>query len=216
MPSGQPPLNLSPLAADEPHLARPDLVRYAPERDLPVYRYLPGIHPHPVNDPEGHSYRAPSEPEPDHSPWDPADWRSLEDYLYGVDLYNHHYYWEAHEAWEGLWLAVRRGSRPHRYLQGLIKVAAALLKVRLAGLESHQLAGTQTLGPAGLALLEGVRSTLSGQTRGLAVGVAAEKTRYMGLDLPSFIVAVSDYLQPALGGRVFQVDQRVPFIVLEE
>jgi predicted metal-dependent hydrolase len=54
---------------------------------------------------------------------------SPEDYAFGVDLYNHGYFWEAHEAWEGLW---READDPARraFLQGLILCAAAALKAR--------------------------------------------------------------------------------------
>ncbi len=31
------------------------------------------------------------------------DWLRCRDYLRGIDLFNHGYYWEAHEVWEGLW-----------------------------------------------------------------------------------------------------------------
>lgn len=48
----------------------------------------------------------------------------------GVELFNAGYYWEAHEAWEGLWLARGRRGPTAAVLQGLIKLAAAALKVR--------------------------------------------------------------------------------------
>ena len=112
------------MARDEPELER-NAVRYS-MKPLPPYRYLPGLHPHPVANPHGHSHGVPDEP---HPAWDPKEWRTLDDWLYGVDLCNHHYYWESHEAWEGLWLVVPRRSVPHRFLQGMIKLSAALLKV---------------------------------------------------------------------------------------
>src|SRR2546426_12089964 len=84
--------------------------RYS-QRPFPAYRYVPGLHPHPQRDPAGHSYQ----PKPAlnrHAPWSIADWRTLDDWLYGVDLFNHFYFWEAHEAWEGLWAAVERETPP--------------------------------------------------------------------------------------------------------
>ena len=60
------------------------------------------MHPHPTNSPEGHSYGKEDE---EHEKWDSDLWKDNEDYLFGIDLYNYHYYWEAHEAWEGLWIA---------------------------------------------------------------------------------------------------------------
>ena len=57
--------------------------------------------PHPTQDERGHSYSRGEEAPALYFP--PESWRENADYLYGVDLYNHGYLWEAHEAWEGLW-----------------------------------------------------------------------------------------------------------------
>ncbi|WP_244640442.1 DUF309 domain-containing protein [Aureimonas glaciei] len=55
---------------------------------------------------------------------------SSESYRWGVDLFNHGYYWEAHEAWEPLWLAAKQ-STPHLlFFKGLILLAAAGVKIR--------------------------------------------------------------------------------------
>src|SRR5712692_9058451 len=84
--------------------------RYS-QHAFPAYRYVPGLHPHPHRDPAGHSY----EPHPTlnrHAPWRVEEWRTRDDWLYGVDLFNFHYFWEAHEEWEGLWAAVERASAP--------------------------------------------------------------------------------------------------------
>ncbi|MGQ0627916.1 MAG: DUF309 domain-containing protein [Phycisphaerales bacterium] len=45
-----------------------------------------------------------------------------------MDLYNHAYWWEAHEAWEGLWLAADGGPTKDA-LQGMIQVAAMHLRI---------------------------------------------------------------------------------------
>ena len=76
--------------------------RLVPERSFPPYAYIPGRAPHPTRDPKGHNYGAEFETP---KPPDPDDWRACRDYLYGIDLFNHGFYWEAHEAWEGLWVA---------------------------------------------------------------------------------------------------------------
>ncbi|MEQ8763742.1 MAG: DUF309 domain-containing protein [Planctomycetota bacterium] len=100
--------------------------RYAPSRELPPYRYVPGRGlPHPVNDPDGHSYQ--EDPDAPSDPWEAQDWPTLEDFLYGVDLYNHGYWWEAHEAFEGVW-QVAPTKDTGELLQGLIQIAVALLK----------------------------------------------------------------------------------------
>ena len=96
-----------PLASSETEL-NIENQRYS-SIDFPPYRYVPGIHPHPTNSPEGHSYDI---DDGEHKKWDSDLWKNNEDYLLGIDLYNYHYYWEAHEAWEGLWIASIRNSSP--------------------------------------------------------------------------------------------------------
>ena len=83
---------------------------------LPAYAYLPdsGL-PHPTRHPQGHSFG--------HSPAvSETDWET------GMALFAAGYYWEAHEAWEGLWRQAvgLDGQR----LRGMIQLAAALLKLR--------------------------------------------------------------------------------------
>jgi len=102
---------------------------YGADRTLPAYRFVSGLHPHPTRSPEGHSY---GRPVPDaHPPWTPEQWASLQSYLRGVDLFNRWYFWEAHEAWEPLWRAQPADSEAARFIQGLIGVAAALLKLHV-------------------------------------------------------------------------------------
>ena len=98
--------------------------RLLPDRVFPSYAYLPGRFPHPVRHPLGHSY-------------DPAPASSLietssdpEAFRWGVDLFNHGFYWEAHEAWEPLWRAANQGSADRTLLKGLILTAAAGVKRR--------------------------------------------------------------------------------------
>ncbi|HZV03316.1 MAG TPA: DUF309 domain-containing protein [Planctomycetota bacterium] len=91
-----------------------DAPRYAPLRELPGHRYLPGYNARPKeND------LPPAKKE-----------ERLEDseaFRYGVDLYNRSYFWEAHEAWESLWQDLPDGPT-REALQGLIQLAAAHLK----------------------------------------------------------------------------------------
>ena len=45
-------------------------------------------------------------------------------------LFNHGYYWEAHEAWEALWQSANRGSPLRAFLKGLILLSATGVKIR--------------------------------------------------------------------------------------
>ena len=111
--------------------------RYRPDVEFPTYAYVPGRGPHPVSDPRGHSYgRGPIEVE---AP-DPEDPCGSAEFLYALDLFNHGYYWEAHEVWEGLWHACGRSGSTADFLKGLIKLAAAGVKARegrAAGVRRH-------------------------------------------------------------------------------
>lgn len=51
-------------------------------------------------------------------------------FLWGLDLFNHGYYWEAHEAWEGLWQVADRGAPLRILFKGLILLSAAGVKIR--------------------------------------------------------------------------------------
>jgi predicted metal-dependent hydrolase len=109
----------------------------APEFPFPAYSYVPGGFPHPTSDPRGHSYQIDAEPAEDLRT---APWRKSRAYLYGIDLFNFGYYWEAHEAWEAHWHAAHRVSPVADLLKGLIKLAAAAVKVRegnRAGVRRH-------------------------------------------------------------------------------
>jgi hypothetical protein len=111
--------------------------RFASEEPLPRYAFVPGLWPHPITDPDGHSYghRHPTPPRPD-----PARWREAVDYLHGVDLFNLGFHWEAHEAWEALWNACGRTGDMADFFRALIHLTAAGVKVRQrmpAGVRSH-------------------------------------------------------------------------------
>ncbi len=98
--------------------------RWLPQKNLPPYAYLPGKNPHPVRDPTGHSYHV--------GPIPVAAEASLSSdaFLWGLDLFNHGYYWEAHEAWEGLWQVADRDGPLRMLFKGLILLSAAGLKIR--------------------------------------------------------------------------------------
>ncbi len=105
----------------------PGSPRRLTERPLPSYRYVPGLQPHPFRHPDGHLYTDGSAPE--EVVWR-ADlpWREDPDWLWGCELFDQRFYWEAHEAWEALWHQVPRGGQSSELLQGLIQAAAFVLK----------------------------------------------------------------------------------------
>lgn len=47
----------------------------------------------------------------------------------GLALYRAGFFWEAHEAWEPLWLDAAPNSRERAFLQGLIQLANGRLKL---------------------------------------------------------------------------------------
>ncbi len=101
--------------------------RLLPDEALPPYTHVPGRTPHPISDPRGHSHGV--------RPHSVAavtqeNWAECREYLRGIDLFNHGYYWEAHEEWESLWHACGRTGTTADFLKGLIKLAAAGVKVR--------------------------------------------------------------------------------------
>jgi uncharacterized protein len=120
-------------------MADSDLPRYCPDRPLPPYSYVPGMFPHPTSDERGHSF---GRQEPAPQPLDASSYQDNETYRYAIDLFNHGYYWEAHEVWESLWHAAGRSGPGADFLKGLIKLAAAGVKARegrAAGVRLHAL-----------------------------------------------------------------------------
>ena len=97
---------------------------------FPPYRFVPARTPHPQRDPDGHAFGQAAEHP---APVSVESWRENRVYLYGIDLYNYAYWWECHEALEGLWLAEGRRTEQAKFLQGLIQVSAANLQRFMGG-----------------------------------------------------------------------------------
>ena len=146
-------------------------MRYCSGRSFPPYAFLPGRDPHPTRDPRGHSY---GEDEGEVGYLAPEEWRGNLDYLWGVDLYNHGYLWEAHEAWEGLWHGAKHDRHQALFLQGLIQCAAACLKIPM-----EQPRGLERLAGLGTEKLEEVAREAG--------------PVYMGLDVVGFVEAVREF-----------------------
>ena len=154
--------------------------RYAPAITLPPYSYVPGHDlPHPVNNPAGHLYAV---RDSGHDP--PIAAAVLADlptvlhsrrsalaatladnsrWLHALDLFNAGFYWEAHEAWESFWNALGRTTTEALFVQGLIHLAAAAVKIREgkpAGVTRHSQRARELLGD--------LRAAEVGGTLGLA------------------------------------------------
>jgi predicted metal-dependent hydrolase len=163
--------------------------RYCPARSLPPYTYVPGLTPHPISDPKGHSFgHTPQPPQPlTHD-----NFRTHPDYLYALDLFNHGFYWEAHEAWESLWHAAHRHGPTADFLKGLIKLAAAGVKAK----ESNP-AGTRRHATRAAQLFQSVQS-------------ASSNPNYLGLSLNDLLSAAQ---QLAESQNPLDSSERLPFFL---
>ena len=107
------------------------VARLLPRRALPASAYLPGS----------------SQARPHLETCADEAWE------WGVDLFNHGYYWEAHEAWESLWQAGPKDSPSGLLLRALIQAAAACIKAlqnNRRGLELLRRRALQTLSQSGV------------------------------------------------------------------
>jgi hypothetical protein len=133
--------------------------RLVPHRSFPPSVFVPGRGPHPESDPAGYHFgrgRLPA------APLDPSGWRQHETYLFGIDLFNAGYYWEAHAEFERLWLAAGRRGEHADFLKGLIQLAAAGVKHQegvAAGVASHARRAAELFRASGEALF-GLRPAL--------------------------------------------------------
>lgn len=177
----------------EIHPPRRSVPRYCPDQALPSYRYVPGLHPHPLRDSDGHSYN-PAPRRYRRSAWSPTDWRHLVEWLTGVDRFNTFYFWEAHESWESLWAAMPRISLPARVLQGLIQISGAMLKIHLGSVPG-----------AALLARHGVER--------LSASVA-DSPHLMGLDLRETSRHFHRYFRPLAERTLPRLDASVPVLRL--
>ena len=175
-----------------------EIPRFVPDEPFPPYAYVPGRFPHPTSDPAGHSFgAAPTHP----SSLDPNHWETSRPYLYGVDLFNHGYYWEAHEVWEGLWHACGRAGLTGWFIKGLIKLAAAGVKAR----EGKYPQGVRSHAHRAKELFQQVARQLS-----------PTQPRYMGLslgELIGFAVEVNSRSEEAKGQPGTTAEVVFPFIL---
>lgn len=96
-------------------------MRYYPDKDFPAIKYLPGMLNHPEK--TGHLKNV----DIPHLCLNPVPWT----FLYGIDLFHHSFFWEAHVYWETNWNAHHRNGPEADFLKALIQLAAAKVKLAL-------------------------------------------------------------------------------------
>jgi hypothetical protein len=171
---------MTPPASDSP------IPRFVPETPFPPYSYVSGRFPHPKRDAAGHSFGVPT---PSIPPCQPQQWSECLSYLRGIDLFNHGYYWEAHEEWEAVWNAENRRGPLADFFKGLILLACAGVKAREGRAE-----GVRRLSDRAAELF---RQTVEGPvaTDGTAMGLALRQLVDHAQQLaqePARVVNVSD------------------------
>jgi uncharacterized protein len=119
------------------------------------------------------------------------------DYLFAIDLYNHGYFWEAHEKWEGIWHALSRAGEAADLLKALIQIAAAQLKVI-----QEQPAGVDILSTRALAAIERL--------------ARAGGPRLLGLDLDTLVRETRAWFAAARAGWPIGPDPRFPHVRVNE
>lgn len=144
------------------------MTRWQPARALPEHAFVPG-----------RAARVACELPLVRAHVAPERWRDDDDWLFGVDLWNERFLWEAHEAWEGPWRAARCvDERQAAFLRGMIQCAASALHVPMQRPE-----GLVRLCERGTARLASLR--------------VDESTRFMGLDVAAFVTRFRAFVASA-------------------
>jgi uncharacterized protein len=93
----------------------------------------------------------------------------------GIDLYNAGHYWNAHDAWEQVWLDSEREMRG--FYQGLIQITAAFVHVT-----RNEFPGSVRLLDAGIEKLEKYPAAFMGVQLGpFVIGAKAARSRLWSL-----------------------------------
>jgi predicted metal-dependent hydrolase len=161
------------------------------EEPLPPYTYTPGVTPHPISDPAGHSYGH----RPDAVTLDARRLFDSLPFRRGVQLFRHGYYWEAHEEWESVWHAVGRRGADADFLKGLIRLAAAGVKAREGnsdGVTRHARRAAELLASASHATVPVIEPGALARLRQHALDLAESATKYGPLDHGQPVVFWSD------------------------
>ena len=95
------------------------------DRDLPDHAYVPGQTPRHA---EGLFAPICATARQHMSP---AQLAQSEAFCTGLYYFRSGYFWEAHELFEPVWMALEEGSDDRRFLQALIQLANAQLKIKM-------------------------------------------------------------------------------------
>jgi predicted metal-dependent hydrolase len=106
------------------------------------------------------------------------DWRQDSRFLYAADLFDHRYYWEAHEQWEALWHCASPDGTTKPVLQSLIQIAAAMLQKHMGS-------------------SRGATALLSRATERLIPMLTGEHRVFRGIDLVALIATSEACLEGA-------------------
>lgn len=88
----------------------------------------------------------------------------------GLGAFEARYYWEAHELWEAVWMALPPASAEKLWLQGVIQLANAGLKARMG----RMAAARRCLALADTALTEAARRGFARDVDGLRAQAQGE------------------------------------------
>ena len=103
------------------------------DRELPPYAFLPGKFPHPEKE-GGHGFGL----HLNTYAINDKNYKTHEDYLYALDLYNLGFYWESHVYLEAIWNENKRKGPEADLLKAIIKLGAAGIKYRMEMNEAGQ------------------------------------------------------------------------------
>ncbi|MCA8968406.1 MAG: hypothetical protein KDC95_01430 [Planctomycetes bacterium] len=172
------------------------------DRSFPAYRFVPGTGmPHPICSPAGHSYLPRNLRLPYRAEFDPPRFAESTDYLFGVDCYNHGYFWEAEAAFEACVRTIEGQRDQERFFRALMQAAACHLKILV-----HHVDGATALGNRAALLLRAAASELGDRINGVdAKSYAKSIERYLDsvldTDPPVHDPKCFPYLEVATGPR---------------
>lgn len=185
---------------------------------FPLYTHVPGITPHPLSDADGHrlagdaatSTRAlecihwPQLQQQFLTKFPASDIDTLQRHVgwRGCLLFDAGYYWEAHEAWEQVWIEAGRTGDCANFWKGLIKLAAAGVKVyegNATGARRHLSRAIELLSPLASAPIPLAADSPTGW---LSPSVPLTLAEHLSSHLPTPPASSNGTPVPALLGRL--------------